>query len=165
MFFIHQLFNYAFLTRTGNNNINEISLYGIFTLPYVFDMLCGFVSIVYLKMISETNDTIMRLSVVKDEEKLLLSNKKQIANDKYTKTYLKSEFNKRKALKANEIEDGQINLLCVICCDKPRQVLIEPCRHLLLCENCMNRISNLNNNNMICPNCARQIDYFAKIYI
>lgn len=117
----------------------------------------------------------MRLLVAKDEEKHLLAHDTANGNSndnksniKYSKDFLKSEFNHRSALKLNKSEEGQINLLCVICCENPRQVLIEPCRHLLLCEQCMNKITQIkakSKSNLTCPNCSRQIDYFAKIYI
>ena len=60
-----------------------------------------------------------------------------------------------------EEKNGEKNKLdtCVICMDKESEILMKPCGHSGVCQECI--IENLKNNNQ-CPHCREKID---KVYI
>ena len=65
---------------------------------------------------------------------------------------------RRQLLQANEqLSQERDKLLCVICLDAPREVLLKPCKHYCLCSNCSNELRD-------CPICKRGIREMEIIY-
>ena len=65
---------------------------------------------------------------------------------------------RRQLLHANEqLSQERDKLLCVICVDAPREVLLKPCKHFCLCSKCTNRLRE-------CPICKQQIWKTEVIY-
>ena len=65
---------------------------------------------------------------------------------------------RRQLLQANEqLSQERDKLLCVICLDAPREVLLKPCKHYCLCSNCSNELRD-------CPICKRRIREMETIY-
>lgn len=56
-----------------------------------------------------------------------------------------------------ELEAERDKHACIICCDKPRNILFHPCRHLCVCDNCS---SNLDS----CPVCRRFVIEDLRVY-
>ena len=55
---------------------------------------------------------------------------------------------------------GEVNeLLCVVCMDEKRRVLLTPCNHYCVCENCSLRLRGL------CPVCRRHIDRSVVVFL
>ena len=55
---------------------------------------------------------------------------------------------------------GEVNeLLCVVCMDEKRRVLLTPCNHYCVCENCSLRLRGL------CPMCRRHIDRSVVVFL
>jgi hypothetical protein len=70
----------------------------------------------------------------------------------------KVEFIQRRARQEEGGERSQQNL-CVICLDNEKSVLLMPCRHLCVCEECANR-ANLAR----CPVCRDRIEQTIKVF-
>ena len=65
---------------------------------------------------------------------------------------------RRQLLHANEqLSQERDKLLCVICLDVPRKVLLKPCKHYCLCSNCTNGLRE-------CPICKQWIQKTEVIY-
>lgn len=58
--------------------------------------------------------------------------------------------------KSEEVLAGQ---KCIVCFDNPREVLLEPCNHVCLCENCAERIGSF------CPLCRKGISNKKAIFL
>lgn len=60
-----------------------------------------------------------------------------------------------KSIKDNSYEDY---LLCIVCCNKEREIVFEDCGHLMCCRSCASRFDK-------CPGCRKHISYRLRIYI
>ena len=52
----------------------------------------------------------------------------------------------------------QESALCVICCDRPRQLRFYPCRHAVCCYACLERLPSTE-----CPLCKEETDGFSDV--
>ena len=85
--------------------------------------------------------------------RLRKSTNQEVSNQADTKVMLR-----RQLLQANEqLSQERDKLLCVICLDAPREVLLKPCKHYCLCSNCSNELRD-------CPICKRGIQEMEIIY-
>eukprot|EP01083_Nonionella_stella_P049463 131804_1 len=48
---------------------------------------------------------------------------------------------------------------CIACCDHKKNILFEPCHHLVLCDQCHNKIEN-----NLCPLCQKEIHHIIKVF-
>ena len=54
---------------------------------------------------------------------------------------------------------------CIICLDKPRNILCRPCNDLLMCEECSKTLEKFSwYNTLKCPKCRRYVENFEKIF-
>eukprot|EP00931_Biecheleriopsis_adriatica_P115666 TRINITY_DN91435_c0_g1_i1.p1 TRINITY_DN91435_c0_g1~~TRINITY_DN91435_c0_g1_i1.p1 ORF type:complete len:291 (-),score=11.51 TRINITY_DN91435_c0_g1_i1:6-878(-) len=51
-------------------------------------------------------------------------------------------------------------LTCIVCYDRPRECICDPCRHIALCWTCSERIQDRR-----CPVCRTQVDSFVTVHI
>ncbi|XP_022903765.2 baculoviral IAP repeat-containing protein 7-like [Onthophagus taurus] len=72
-------------------------------------------------------------------------------NKEFLQTYHTSKEHESKEQVPNNIQ-------CVICCDRIRNILSLPCKHLSTCEECNDKLPN-------CPICKKEESYRIKIYI
>ena len=75
---------------------------------------------------------------------------KQIFLIQKTNVHLIPEENKEES-KAKEFED-----LCIICCDKPKNGTLLPCKHNFMCVDCSRGLK-------ICPMCRKHIQSILEI--
>jgi hypothetical protein len=52
---------------------------------------------------------------------------------------------------------------CVVCMDKQKDIILEPCGHLVYCNDCYNNCYNTYSN-LECPICRMDITGIIKIY-
>ena len=68
-----------------------------------------------------------------------------------------------------QVEREREDKLCVICQDQEKCIMILPCRHLCICQDCHTKIlrrNNLNQNNpKTCPICRRHVKQMIKAYL
>lgn len=57
------------------------------------------------------------------------------------------------------IMDCRKEFLCSVCMDRPCNVLLEPCNHLCVCDQCSNMIDN------VCPICRSKVTSKRSIFI
>ena len=58
-----------------------------------------------------------------------------------------------------QLREGEMNSLCCICRDSPKSVLLLPCRHLCVCENCCSHYPMDK-----CPVCRSTVSQQLKVY-
>ena len=63
-------------------------------------------------------------------------------------------------LKNTELKNNEIK--CTICYEKNRNVILYPCRHLVLCQNCSETIKIYNDSK--CPLCRTKFNYYEKVF-
>ncbi|XP_008548890.1 mitochondrial E3 ubiquitin protein ligase 1 [Microplitis demolitor] len=63
---------------------------------------------------------------------------------------------RRQRVRDRELRDDQ---LCVVCRDNPREIILLPCGHVCLCEDCSGSINDY------CPGCRTAIEQKAAAYI
>ncbi|XP_071801917.1 uncharacterized protein [Asterias amurensis] len=63
---------------------------------------------------------------------------------------------------AKQLEEERDRLLCVVCQDKVKNILIFPCKHLCVCEDCVDGI--LNRGSKKCPLCRGRISSYLEVY-
>lgn len=64
-----------------------------------------------------------------------------------------------------EIEKEKEKIMCVVCQDLEKSVLILPCRHLCLCIRCGNTIARARNvDRRVCPLCRKKIETIMNVY-
>lgn len=57
------------------------------------------------------------------------------------------------------------HLLCVVCLDQTREVIVMPCGHVCLCADCMIQINQRSPYERNCPMCRRAIDQIARAFV
>lgn len=62
-----------------------------------------------------------------------------------------------------QFEREREDKLCVICQDKEKCIMILPCRHLCLCQDCQGPLKVHGNN--VCPICRRNVRQMIKAYL
>ena len=60
--------------------------------------------------------------------------------------------------KLAELEQASENLMCIICLDQPRRLLLEPCRHVCICITCGNSVDT-------CPLCRVKIQNKTTLFM
>ena len=71
-------------------------------------------------------------------------------------------------LNTNAVLESSQTLLCIICCENPRDILLQPCNHIKLCSICYTNISETamkNNSKILCPYCREIVQNSNKIYL
>lgn len=61
-----------------------------------------------------------------------------------------------------ELEQEREDRLCVVCQDRPKRVILLPCRHLCLCDACRSAIITRDNS---CPVCRRPILQTLRVFL
>lgn len=80
-FFIYQLFELFTIRDTSGtvkNRLNDNILLAVFSLPYVYDLSVGIVSIILMSRIATFNETLFKVYKDKDEEE------RKLLDDVYT---------------------------------------------------------------------------------
>jgi E3 ubiquitin-protein ligase MUL1 len=67
-----------------------------------------------------------------------------------------SRKDRRRHVRDRELTELQ---LCVVCCLNPREIILLPCGHVCLCEDCSEEIKDS------CPVCRAEIETKAAAYI
>lgn len=78
---------------------------------------------------------------------------------KQRETQQKKELMRKERRKRIRDEEVPENQQCVVCRRNPREVILLPCGHVCLCEDCSVNIGSL------CPMCRSAIDTRAAAYI
>ncbi len=142
-FFMYQLLDLFLVndTRYGDKRrINDNIIMLIFSIPYVYDMFTGIYNYLFIKS----------LSANRVNERQPLQEQIEEVKNKYT--------------------DEQINIhinnidrrLCIICMDRERNTVMNPCGHMLCCEQCSNEIFH---SNPKCPICKKKLSNYTRIII
>ena len=61
-----------------------------------------------------------------------------------------------------QVEREREDKLCVVCQDKEKCIMILPCRHLCICQDCQAPLQARNNH---CPICRRPVRQTIKAYL
>lgn len=59
-------------------------------------------------------------------------------------------------------KEGFVDKMCVICVDQPKSVVLLPCRHFCLCDQCSQNLLRFYNRN--CPLCRRPVEQTMRVY-
>ena len=57
----------------------------------------------------------------------------------------------------------QANMKCCICQDRVKNILLKPCKHLSLCEQCLDEV--LVRRDKVCPLCRKKIEGHDKVFL
>jgi hypothetical protein len=60
-----------------------------------------------------------------------------------------------------EYED---NLACIICTDRKKRFMCEPCKHAHFCGTCIIELVALNGDHVVCPTCSQPVTTFVQIF-
>lgn len=71
---------------------------------------------------------------------------------KFYKNYI-AELNYRRLEIENNVEDS-----CIVCLDKPRDIVVIPCGHICICSSCVQLVNNK------CPICRMKIDRVVPMF-
>ena len=58
---------------------------------------------------------------------------------------------------------SQDDMLCVVCLDRNKCILIRPCNHLCICKECCNQLKGMNRR-MKCPLCNQDVNSTIKVF-
>ncbi|XP_030764185.1 mitochondrial E3 ubiquitin protein ligase 1-like [Sitophilus oryzae] len=86
------------------------------------------------------------------------NHKKQLKMDEERKNQMDEERKNRRRLIRN-VESLSDNQICVVCKSNPIEMIILPCGHVCLCEDCADDITDL------CPICRRNIEMKSVAYV
>lgn len=85
------------------------------------------------------------------------------------------EFDASEVVEQDDLEDPDDNfglnqmidvLMCIICTEHPRDILISPCNHFKICEQCCTTLIEKSKNNkseLLCPYCSQIVKNNLKI--
>lgn len=150
-FFLYQLLDLFFGSDTtyGNNlRFSDHLILFIFSLPYLFDTCVGIYNYLFLKRIADFNSN-------QNRNQELLKNEVESIKHKYSEEQI------------NNYISGVDNKLCVICMSNSRNTVLNPCGHVLCCEECAKSIFDKQNifHEANCPICQRKCSNYLKMYI
>lgn len=76
------------------------------------------------------------------------------------------QFNKHNnpLAKSDYVANQHITIKCVICLDNNKNIVVKPCNHVVMCENCLNS-DKKKFIGQFCPLCRKQIVLTEKIYL
>ncbi len=149
-FFVYQIFDFFLSKDTTygqSKRFGDNMMLLMFSIPYLFDCFVGIYNYLFLRKISMYNDKENKKKFVKEKPKLA---------KKFTEDEIDSHI--------NNISSGQ----CVICMNDNRNTVLNPCGHMLSCENCTKRIFErkaLDYTDVKCPLCKRKCENFIKVYV
>jgi hypothetical protein len=151
-FFAYQILDLFLASDTtygDKKRYNDNALLFLFSLPYIFDCFVGIYNYIILKRITDYRSS-------KNKDKELLKEEISIVNKKYS----------------NEQIDNFISnvdsKLCVICMTENRNTVLNPCGHVLCCEECSKTIfedKKFSFTDVKCPLCKRKCDSYLKVYL
>lgn len=115
----------------------------------------------YINKIKELNNIVQyQTNVIQNYENLFkdYNSKFQTMDEKY-KEFINEHNNFLKEHNKNveEFEEKKDRYICLICCDKYRDCVIEPCYHFVSCINCSEKLVN-------CPVCRTEINSMLAVY-
>ncbi len=146
-FFIYQLFDFFLVEDTSygvKKRINDNIILIIFSFPYIYDLCVGVFNYFFLSALAEYNQA--------------KENMKKNDLEKLTKSYSNNQI--KDHLMKNERN-------CIICVDGHRTTVVQPCGHVLACENCIKTI--LKKSSILqpakCPLCRVLIESYVKCII
>ena len=85
--------------------------------------------------------------------------KKKVANKSIEMDRLIEKNKELVCNKEKEIEELKSNMLCKVCFSNEMNIILFPCRHLLLCEECVVKIEQK------CPKCKASIENNFKVFL
>lgn len=65
---------------------------------------------------------------------------------------------------SNSAESGSREVVCQICYDKLPSVMLQPCRHIVFCQDCQENFNNLSQDNT-CPICRTEIEQMITVFL
>lgn len=87
----------------------------------------------------------------------------EVAADSHDESQLHSRGSR--TCRESSRKNNEDRLLCVICQDKSKSVLVLPCRHLCMCESCAKVINFNAELPKICPLCRTAISRLVSVYV
>jgi hypothetical protein len=144
-FFIFQLIDFAFAedTRYGDDKrVNDNIILMIFSLPYIYDLCVGIYNYQFIKKLANLNSG----NVI---------NYQANNSDPFKSDFTHDEID-------NHIRNTMHRNLCVVCMDKERNTVMNPCGHMLCCQECCD---NIFRRKPKCPICNRRLTDYTKIII
>jgi len=152
-FMIYQLVDFFLAPDTSYGNqerINDNFIMFIFTLPFTFDFAVGVYNYYFLKNIAVINERNKEINHRDEEQSIDL------------------EFN-RKKISEEQVDQfiaGVDSRICIICMDKNRDVVLNPCGHVLCCDECAKNIfSKSIMYEVKCPLCRRKCTSYVKMLV
>lgn len=152
-FFFFQVIDYLLVTDTTYGSPKRMSdnlLLIIFSIPYIFDCYAGIYNFMFLKQISKFNE----------------QKKKERFNNPYSAFENLSDI---EMLCLDEIPKKEDILYhineekkCIICCEKERDAVLNPCGHVLCCLECARKIHENRLKKATCPICREEITSIIK---
>lgn len=150
----------------------------IFSLPYLFDLICGLYAMLMLSKMVTFNKVMKDMWHNEEIARGLVSNEViYLFNLGYWKvnrkiwswdswSYIFWEDIKKFVV---SIIQMKLNLIirgeCVICMEHTREIIIKPCNDILLCTACSDKLKNSNMwMSLNCPKCRSKITGFEKCY-
>lgn len=149
-FFVYQILDLFLASDTtygDKKRFGDNLLLFVFSLPYVFDCCVGVYNYITLKKITE-----FKSSKNRDKGLLNSSIKKKNYSNEQIDSFISTVDNK----------------LCVICMSEARNTVLNPCGHVLSCEDCSKTIFENKRSNFFdvkCPLCKRRCDSYIKVYL
>lgn len=58
----------------------------------------------------------------------------------------------------SDADDGEYTPECIVCCAKPKNILLQPCNHVCACKECASKLSS-------CPVCRKAVTSKVKIFL
>jgi len=149
-FFFYQFVDF-FLSSdhydTEKNRASDSVVLFIFSMPYVFDLICGLFCYYFLKKVAREN------TLIKGEHEKLREEIDEI-NSKVSHDMMQTIFR-------NSNQE-----ICVICMNNKRNTVLNPCGHFLCCNECC---AELFNKYIFakprCPICRNDCEGFVKMIV
>ena len=146
-FFFYEILNLFFGSDTAYGNTkraNDSFVMFLFSLPFLYDCFVGIYNYLFLKKIAQLNTEKMKRNEL-------------LKTDPQRKEYSEEQI--------SQFISKVDNKLCVICMDANRDTVLNPCGHVLCCENCAKSIFEQSFTSARCPVCKTKCSKFLKVYI
>lgn len=151
-FSVYQIFELFLVKDTSygvSSRLNDNLLMFFFSIPYFYDFCAGVYNYYFLKKVAE-----FIAEKNSKQEKLIDTSLEDLK-----KTYTNEEIK-------NHLASCNKNQ-CIICLDKERDTIMNPCGHLVACLGCTEKIFRdpaCKLRTARCPICRKEIQTFKKVY-
>jgi len=115
----------------------------------------------FKKMQAEYEETLRKFDCIKKSYREIKKERYELK--KQLNDVLSKDLDNSNKMVANQLTKLRENVNCCICHDRVKNILLQPCNHLSVCEQCLEEV--LLHDEKVCPLCREKIEEHVKVFL